>query len=143
MPIFLLKISAEGGIIDVSHYCCDKDAKPVFNTRALRRSKQIEYTAEEKEILNEALKAGAETVYKWKSKIPVYFIDPINFANQLKINRNTLLGKVLLEIKKEFESKEALVTEKAGIIGAHVGKPRVDVFQSALNYLEKSLALRC
>lgn len=136
MPMLLLKITEEDGVIDVSHYCCGQDGKPVFNARSVKTGKKV-YSDEEKEILSRARKDGAENVYKWKSKIPIFFIDPINFANQFKINRNTLLGKILLEIKKEFESKKTLVTEKKGVVQSHIGRPRIDVFESALDYLEK------
>lgn len=137
MPIIKLLVTEEDGIFDSSHQFYQADGKAVFNVTALARGKKRTFTQEEKDILNEHQKKGAETINKWQSKIPVYYIDPITIQNQLKINRNTLLGKVINVLKKDFENKDNKLEAKEGIAPKHVGQPRINVFNSALQYLEK------
>lgn len=136
MPVFQLKVGYEEGVIDSSHYFCDENGKQIFNPRSIRRSKSKEYTDEDKEILKETQKQGAENVWKWKSKIPSYYIDTAFIQNQLKINNYTLLGKVISEVKKNFESETNVMVNKKGIVNSHVGKPRKEVFDTAMQYLE-------
>jgi putative ATP-dependent endonuclease of the OLD family len=137
MPIIKLIVNEEDGIFDTSHQFYQSDGKPVFNVTALARAKTKVFSQEEKDILNDHLKKGAETINKWQSKIPVYYIDPITIHNHLKINRNTLLGKVINTLKKDFENKDNKLESKEGLVPKHVGQPRIDVFNSALQYLEK------
>ncbi|MFN8306170.1 MAG: AAA family ATPase [Ferruginibacter sp.] len=137
MPIIKLLVTEDEGIFDTSHQFYQADGKAVFNVTALARGKKRTFTQEEKDVLNEHQKKGAETVNKWQSKIPVYYIDPITIHTQLKINRNTLLGKVINVLKKDFERKDNKLEAKEGMSPKHVGQPRIDIFNSALQYLEK------
>ncbi len=136
MPVFQLKIEYDDGVLNVSHYFCDEDGKQIFNPRSIRRSKKKEYSEEEREILNETQKQGAEQVWKWRSKVPAYFIDTAFIQSQLKINRYTLLGKVMGEIKANFEADTNIMPRRNGVVKAHIGKPRKQVFDNAMQYLE-------
>jgi putative ATP-dependent endonuclease of OLD family len=137
MPIIKLVVTEEDGLFRSSHQFHDAAGKPIFNVTALARGTKRTFNQDEKDVLNEHLKKGAETVNKWQSKIPVYYIDPTSIHSQLKINRNTLLGKVINILKKDFENKENKLEAKPGLSPKHVGLPRIDVFNSALQYLEK------
>lgn len=139
MPIFHLSVKCDDGVYEVNHIFNDGNGKPVFNPRAIARSKKKEYTDEEKELLNSAQRQGAETIWKWKSKIPVYFMDSSNIHNQLRLKGGTLLAKVMDEVKKNFDSVHNKVEDKAGVIPAHVGKPRKEVFDNAIKYLEEHI----
>lgn len=136
---FNLVVSMSDGVIDTQHYCKDGADGQIFTPMALKRGKDAKFTQEQTEILNKQLKQGAQTAYKWKDKVPLYFIEPTLIHNHLKANRNSLLGKVLLEIRKEFESKETTIDKKEGILEHHVGQPNVDVFERMLNYIEKQV----
>ena len=136
MPMFQLKITHKDGVFDVNHYFCDENGKPVFNPRSVKRSKTKQYTDAEKEILNEAQRQGAEQVWKYKSKTPIYYIDTATIQNQLKINNYTLLGKVMVEVKSNFESDSNVMNKKEGVSDDHVGKPRKEIFDNAMQYLE-------
>ena len=136
---FNLKIGYEEGVIETQHYCLDSTGKQVFTPMALSRGKKKEFTPEEKEILNERLKKGAQTAYKWKNKVPLYFIDPLSIHNHLKADRNTLLGKVLLDIRKEFESKETKIPNRDGVLPRHIDQPNSDVFDKMLKYIEQQV----
>lgn len=136
MPIMQLQASIENGEGEVKHYCCDSTGKSIFNPRSIARGKKKSYTTEERAVLNAALKRGAETVSRWRSKIPVFYIDSKDIDRQLKPNRFTLLGRVLSDIRKEFESWSSLVEDKEGVVQSHVGKARVEIFERAMQYLE-------
>lgn len=137
MPMYQLQVKNDDGEFTSSHYFCDEEGKKIFNPRSLRRSKGKNYSEDEIDILNESQKQGAEQVWKWKSKTPVYYIDSGFIQNQLKINQYTLLGKIMGQVKLDFESKSNIVPQKDGVIKSHVGKPRKDVFENAMQYLEK------
>lgn len=137
MPIIKLLVKEDEGIFDTSHQFYQADGKAVFNVTALARGTKKNYSQDEKDTLNEHQKKGVETVNKWQSKIPVYYIDPTTIHTQLKVNRNTLLGKVINVLKKDFERKDNKLEEKEGMSKKHIGQPRIDVFNSALQYLEK------
>jgi putative ATP-dependent endonuclease of the OLD family len=136
---FNLSVSMTDGEIESQHYCRDGDNNQIFTPMALKRGKELKFTEEQIDILNQHLKQGAQTAYKWKDKVPLYFIEPILIHNHLKANRNSLLGKVLLEIRKEFESKDTKIENKEGVLSHHVGQPNVDVFEKMLNYIEKQV----
>ncbi len=134
-----LNVKIENGQVDTQHYCLDAEGKQIFTPMALKRGKNSEFSEEEKEILNKQLKQGAQTAYKWKDKVPLYYIDPITIHNQLRANRNTLLGKILLDIRKEFESNETKIEDKEGVLKHHIGQPNADVFDKMLDYIEKQV----
>ncbi len=136
MPMFQLKINIEEGVCDSNHCFCDENGKQVFNPRSIKKAKSKNYSDEEKEILNNALKQGAEQVWKWKSKTPIYYIDTAFIQNQLKINGYTLLGKVISEVKANFEQDSNVMTNNEGVAKAHIGKPRKQIFDNAMQYLE-------
>ncbi len=136
---FHLSVSMAEGIIDSQHYCRDITDNQIFTPTALKRGKDAKFTEEETEILNQQLKQGIQTAYKWKDKVPLYFIEPTLIYNHLKANRTSLLGKVLAEIRKEFESKDTRIKEKEGVLDRHIGQPNVDVFEKMLQYIEKQV----
>jgi predicted ATP-dependent endonuclease of OLD family len=136
---FNLKVKKDEGVIETSHYCLDGEGKTIFNPASLKRGKTAKFSPEEKEVLNKKLKQGAQTAYKWKDQVPLYFIDPTTIHNQLRANRGTLLGKVLLDIRKEFESNETVIADKKGVFAHHVGQPNLDVFNKMLKYIEKQV----
>lgn len=137
MSIAQLKVKDNEGVFEISHYFCDENRKAIFNPKAIKRSKKAEYSPEEMEVLTELQKKGAENVFKWRSKIPVHFIDTSNIHYQLRINRNTLIGKVMLDVTRDFESKENIIEKKRGVVEGHVGKPRFEIFENAMRYLEE------
>lgn len=139
IKIFQLKVKNEDGVIDVQHYCNDASGKTIFTPVALARGKKAEFTAEEKAILNDQLKKGVQTAYKWRDKVPIYYIDPITIHNQLKASKGSLLSKVLMDVRKEFESDETKITNKPGVLKHHIGEPNFKVFQKMLEYIEKQI----
>lgn len=136
---FNLKINYEEGVVETQHYCLDGASKQVFTPMALARGKKKEFSEEDKGILNDQLKKGAQTAYKWKNKVPLYFIDPLHIHNHLKANRYSLLGKVMLDIRKEFESKDTKIPDREGAYSKHVGQPNSEVFDNMLKYIEQQV----
>ncbi|MCF7807219.1 MAG: AAA family ATPase [Candidatus Marinimicrobia bacterium] len=136
---FNLKVKSEEGVIDSQHYCVDAEGTPIFTPMTIKRGNKTEFSPEEKVILNEYQKKGAQTAYKWKNKVPIYFIDPVHILNQLQANRYTLLGKVLMDVRKEFESLDSVIPKRDGVLDHHVGKPNAKIFQKMLDYIEKQV----
>lgn len=134
MPIMRLTVKQEDGSFSKNHYFHDKDGRPIYNTPAVKRSSTKTYTEEEKALLNSVLKSGSEAVWKWKSKIPVYFINSTSIHDQLKLTRYSLLGKVMEEVKNEFESEENILNESP--VPSHIGKSRKEVYDNGMDYLE-------
>jgi len=137
MPIFQLRVSEEEGEFETKHYFCDESGKPIYNARSVpRRPKQEQaISGDDMAILNAAQKQGAEQVWKWETKIPVYFIDTASIKEQLRINRYTLLGKVLRQVKKDFDSEHNTLEKREGVLEQHVGRPRKEIFENAMSYL--------
>ncbi|MGA2323822.1 MAG: AAA family ATPase [Sedimentisphaerales bacterium] len=137
MPIFQLKVSEEEGEFETKHYFCDASGKPIYNPRAVKRTqkREQEISGDDLAILSAAQKQGAEQVWKWESKIPVSFIDTASIQEQLRINRYTVLGKVLKKVRKDFESENNKLEDKKGVPKQHVGTPRKEIFEKAMNYL--------
>lgn len=137
MPILKLVAKRLNGVGEISHMCCDSNGKSVFNSKALSRGKsKTKYSAEEIEVLTATQKTGAETVRKWKHKLPVTFVDCRNIERELRANRFNLLGKVLASLRTEFDSIESVVEQAEGVLERHVGEARCEVFKRALAYLE-------
>lgn len=132
-----LRISCKNGVFETSHKFCDTNGTDSFTVKAVARSKQKTYTEAERDILNETLKTGIEPVWKWKDKIPLVYIDTYNPLSQLKLNYNTLLGKVFSQIKKDFHDKDNLMEKAPDVNDEHIGKPREAVYNEVLDYLEK------
>jgi putative ATP-dependent endonuclease of OLD family len=136
MPVFKLEAKVDEGVLTSTHYFCDENGKEIFNPRALKRSTKKNYSPQETDVLNSAQKQGSEPVWKWKTKTPIYFIDFCHIENQLKLSNYTLLGKIMQDVKRNFEANENVVKNKSGVVKAHVGKPRKKVFDNAMQYLE-------
>ena len=137
MPILKLTIGDSGGGLEVQHHCCDAEGKKIFNPRSMKRSKNKEYSSEEKEVLGKYQKSGAEQVHKWKSQIPVYYIGPETLEKELRGSRFTLLGKLVESFKAEFGSPESVMKDEPGVIESHIGKQKLDIYNQAIQYLEK------
>jgi hypothetical protein len=139
MPVLKLTASRPEGIGEVAHYCCDANGKPVFNPRSTTRSKTKHYSEEDRAILDAQQRGGAEPVRKYRNHLPVYYIDCVKIDRELKANRWSLLGRLITEIKKEFDDNNCLVEKSETVIEKHIGLSRHDVFDKAMRYLETNV----
>lgn len=141
MPIFQLRVSESEGEFKEKHYFCAESGKSIYNPRAVKRSAKQEHaiSGEDLTVLNAAVKQGAEFVRKWKAEIPVYFIDTSAIRRQLRINKYTLLGKVIRKIKRDFESVHNKLEKRDAVPGKDVGRIRSEVFEETMNFLADSV----
>jgi hypothetical protein len=137
MPQLRLNATIEQGVSEVRHVCCGPDGKPVFNPKALKRSKTKKISEEDRELLNANLKKGSETVSRVRSQLPVFYIDCSNMEWQLRPTGFTLLGKVLTQIRREFDLDSSVMGTGDGVLESHRGKPRKSIFERALKYLDE------
>jgi putative ATP-dependent endonuclease of the OLD family len=137
MPLVDLVVRDRGGGIETSHYCLDAEGKQVFNPRTLKRSKTSQLTPEEKEALAAYQKTGAEQVHKWKGQLPVFYLGPDTLQKEIRPGRFSLLGKLVETFIKEFSAEENVMREGPGVVSAHVGRPRSEVYTQAQQYLER------
>lgn len=137
MPSLRLRIQADSGVIDTSHYCYDADGRQVYNVRTVKRKGTKVYTAEEKEVLTSYSRTGAEQVHKWRSKIPLFYLGPETLFNELRPSRFSLLGRVIESFRAEFEDPGSVMPPDEGVVGSHVGRPRAKVYEQAMRYIEE------
>jgi putative ATP-dependent endonuclease of OLD family len=134
---FHLKGNGKGGVISCNHICHGADGEPVRSPTAIKASPKL--GSEDKRVINAMHRAAGETAYKNKDKIPLIYIDTLSTHEQLKANRFTLLGRVLGDIKREFESKLTVVSNGSDIFEKHRGRPNAEVLTDILNYIEKKI----
>jgi predicted ATP-dependent endonuclease of OLD family len=137
MPVLKLEVLESEGKFKEQHYFCDESGKKIYNPTTIHIKQEIQQkmSGEDLGVINAARKQGAAFVRKWKEDIPVYFIDTSKIKNQIRITRKTLLGKVVREIKKDFESVDNKLEKKEGIQDKDAGRVRSEVFNERMNYL--------
>ena len=136
MPILRLVVERDSDSLNVSHLCHDAAGKPVYSPRTVSRKGKT-LTDEERQILNEFLKTGSETVYRNRKKIPATYFHTPYIHQELRVNRNSQFGRAIIDLRNSFESGNDTIPDRPGVGKHHVGKPRLEVFKSAMDYLEK------
>ena len=137
MPVIELHVETKDGELDVKHVFANEQGKQIFNVRSVKRSRNVNFTDEQKEVLEAYQKSGVESVFKWRDKIPAYYIHHGTIMDQLRINRYTLLGKVLEKIRLRFgELDNKLPRPEIGLFSPLEGKPRYEVFRLVSDFLE-------
>lgn len=96
MPKIRLRATLKNGEGSVSHSFCDENGKAIFNARTVPLGKK-ELSSEDRNVISEYNKTGAERVSKWRSKLPVTYIDLNNLEWQLRPTGFTLLGKAVMD----------------------------------------------
>ena len=137
MPRLRLRLFSDDGAIETKHDCCDENGKAIYNARAIKRKNSTVYTDEEKDVLTAYRRTGAERVHKWRSRIPVFYLGPETLGSDLRVNRYSLLGKVVDTFREEFLDPSSVMEQADGVVPDHVGKPRSDVYRRAMQYIEE------
>ena len=136
MPKIRLRATIEEGEGNVSHSFCDESGKAIFNPRTVPLGKK-ELSPEDRNVIYDYNKTGAERVSKWRSKLPVTYIDLNNLEWQLRPTGFTFLGKAVKDIRREFESRASKLEQAEGVPERHVGKPRLEVFEAGMEFLNE------